>query len=82
MATNYDPNTNTTTTTSIHTEKRRPWAWIVGAIVLIAIIVAFAMPNDRRAGDSTTRGTPPATTDTMPPAATTPAPTTPPATPY
>ncbi|MGE4064779.1 MAG: hypothetical protein AB7E79_15555 [Rhodospirillaceae bacterium] len=78
MATNYDPNTNASyNTTTTTTEKRRTWAWVIGAIVLLAIIVSFAMPNNDRSGTEPTAGTAPTTMESNIPAATTPAPAAP-----
>lgn len=82
MATQYDPNTNTTYTTATPpAEKRKPYAWIAVGIVLLALIAVFALP-DGRSGTDPTAGTPPASMDTVPPAATEPAPAPPPAAPY
>ncbi len=68
MVSNYDNNdytTRTTTTLPQENKSKRMWAWVAGIAVVLAIIVAFAMPDRTGVGDSVTTGTPPASR-TMP----------------
>jgi hypothetical protein len=46
-------------------ENKRTAGWIAVAVVVLAIIAVFAMPNRTDTGDSLTTGTPPVT-DTTP----------------
>jgi hypothetical protein len=69
MVSNYDNNDYSTRTTTAatpaETSKKKMWAWVAGIAVVLAIIVAMAMPNRTDVGDSVTTGTPPASR-TMP----------------
>ena len=64
MVSNYDNNdysTRTTTTLPPENKSKKMWAWVAGIAVVLAIIVAMAMPDRTTVGDSVTTGTPPAT---------------------
>jgi hypothetical protein len=64
-------------------DQKRTMGWVAVAVVVLALIAVFAMPNRTTTGDSLTTGTPPAATDTRPNSNLTPAPApAAPATPY
>ncbi|MCC6912360.1 MAG: hypothetical protein IT566_01560 [Rhodospirillaceae bacterium] len=47
-------------------ESKRTMGWVALAVVVIAVIGLFLMPNRTTTGDSLTTGTPPNVTDTTP----------------
>lgn len=61
-------------------DQKRTMGWVAVAVVVLALIAVFAMPNRTNTGDSLTTGTPPVT-DTTPNSNMTP-PTPAPAAPY
>ncbi len=64
-------------------DQKRTMGWVAAAVVVLALIAVFAMPNRTTTGDSLTTGTPPATMDTTPDSNMTPAPApVPPTAPY
>lgn len=47
-------------------ETKRTMGWVAVAVVVLAAIAIFAMPDRTTTGDSLTNGTPPASMDTRP----------------